>query len=125
MIVLLCVDRFTFKSVYKRGISSLHFSRGPDFRGVGDVEPNVTKYAAPARAGPDKLRGLPPTFVDVGGLDLFRQDITKFVAALATAGVDVEFHHYSGLPHGVEMMAPGISKAIAMNKNTCRFICRF
>ncbi|TLS21171.1 uncharacterized protein PpBr36_10433 [Pyricularia pennisetigena] len=82
-------------------------------------------YAAPARAGPDKLRGLPPTFVDVGGLDLFRQDITKFVAALATAGVDVEFHHYSGLPHGVEMMAPGISKAIAMNKNTCRFICRF
>ncbi len=41
MIVLLCVDRFTFKSVYKRGISSLHFSRGPDFRGVGDVEPNV------------------------------------------------------------------------------------
>ena len=42
IIVLLCVDRFTFKSVYKRGISSLHFSRGPDFRGVGDVEPNVT-----------------------------------------------------------------------------------
>ena len=44
MIVLLCVDRFTFKSVYKRGISSLHFSRGPDFRGVGDVEPNVSTY---------------------------------------------------------------------------------
>ncbi|TLS20791.1 uncharacterized protein PpBr36_10926 [Pyricularia pennisetigena] len=85
----------------------------------------ISVYAAPARAGPDKLRGLPPTFVDVGGLDLFREEITKFVTALATAGVDVEFHHYSGLPHGVEMMAPGISKAIAMNKNTCRFIGRF
>ncbi|KAI6514555.1 hypothetical protein MCOR07_005962 [Pyricularia oryzae] len=82
-------------------------------------------YAAPARAGPDKLRGLPPTFVDVGGLDLFREEITKFVAALATASVNVEFHHYSGLPHGVKIMAPGISKAIAMNKNPCKFVGRF
>ncbi|TLD04261.1 uncharacterized protein PgNI_12099 [Pyricularia grisea] len=61
----------------------------------------ISVYAAPTRAGPDKLRGLPPTFMDVGGLDLFREEITKFVAALATAGVNVEFHHYSGLPHGI------------------------
>ncbi|TLD13431.1 uncharacterized protein PgNI_02719 [Pyricularia grisea] len=85
----------------------------------------ISVYAAPARVGPDKLRGLPPTFMDVGELDLFREKITKFVAALATAGVNVEFHHYSGLPHGVKIMAPGISKAIAINKNTCRFIGRF
>ncbi|TLS20295.1 uncharacterized protein PpBr36_11431 [Pyricularia pennisetigena] len=89
------------------------------------TDENVSVYAAPARAGSDKLQGLPPTFVDVGGLDLFRDEIVRFVTALAKAGVEFEFHQYPGLPHGVELMAPGISKAITMKNNMLRFIGRF
>ncbi|KAI6353324.1 hypothetical protein MCOR25_009042 [Pyricularia grisea] len=89
------------------------------------TDENMSVYAAPGRAGLDRLRGLPPTFVDVPELDLFRGEVITFAGALARAGVEVEFHHYLGLPHGVEVMAPGISKVLAMNENLYRFIRRF
>ena len=37
-------------------------------------------YAAPARA--NNLAGLPPTFIDVGELDLFRDEDIQFTARL-------------------------------------------
>lgn len=89
------------------------------------TDDNMPVYMAPGRAKPDQLRGLPPVFVDVGELDLFRGEDTRFAAALAMAGVEVESHHYPGVPHGVEVMAPGIKKAVAMQENLNRFLCRF
>lgn len=67
---------------------------------------SVSPYAAPARA--TDLSGLPRTYIDVGGLDLFRDEDIVFAAKLAAANVDVEFHLYPGLPHGWESAAPGI-----------------
>lgn len=42
-------------------------------------------YAAPARA--DDLAGLPPTYVDVGGLDIFAPENVAFAHRLLAAGV--------------------------------------
>ncbi|GKT55735.1 arylesterase monooxygenase [Colletotrichum tofieldiae] len=67
----------------------------------------VSLYAAPGRAGVEDLRGLPRTYVDVGSLDLFRDECVEFVGKLARADVEVEFHLWPGLPHGFES-APGI-----------------
>lgn len=61
-------------------------------------------YAAPARA--TNLAGLPPMFIDVGELDLFRDEDIAFVVRLTQAGVPTEFHLYPGAYHGSESFAP-------------------
>jgi acetyl esterase/lipase len=72
---------------------------GEDF-GTDRVPP----YAAPARAG--DLSGLPPTYVDVGDLDLLRDEAIDFARRLCRAGVPVELHVYPGGIHGGESLAP-------------------
>ncbi|KAI1770157.1 hypothetical protein F4818DRAFT_434115 [Hypoxylon cercidicola] len=66
----------------------------------GRADADVSPYAAPGRAG--DLRGLPSTYIDVGGLDLFRDECASFAARLAAADVEVEFHLFPGLPHGFD-----------------------
>lgn len=62
------------------------------------------RYAAPARA--EDLAGLPPTFIDVGDCDLFRDEDIAFAARLLEAGVPTELHVYPGAYHGSEIFAP-------------------
>jgi acetyl esterase/lipase len=63
----------------------------------GDPPPE----AAPGRA--DDLRGLPPTFVCVGGADGFRDENIDYALRLGQAGVPTELHVYPGAPHGFEV----------------------
>ena len=53
---------------------------------LGDGKPD--EYAAPARA--EDLSGLPPAFIDVGTVDLFRDEDIAFAMRLMAAGVPVE-----------------------------------
>ena len=69
---------------------------------LGGKEAN--EYAAPARA--KYLNNLPPTFIDVGDADLFRDEDIQFVKNLIQAGVETEFHLYPGAFHGSEILAP-------------------
>jgi acetyl esterase/lipase len=62
------------------------------------------EYAAPARA--IDLGGLPPTFIDVGELDIFHDEDADYAARLAAAGVPVEFHDYPKAVHAFEAMNP-------------------
>jgi len=71
-----------------------------DAYGTDDVEP----YAAVARA--KDLAGLPPTYVDVGELDLFRDEDVDFAWRLMKADVDVELHVHPGGIHNGEGWAP-------------------
>ncbi|MCX4967794.1 alpha/beta hydrolase [Streptomyces sp. NBC_00654] len=64
----------------------------------------VDAYAAPARA--EDLSGLPPTYLDVGELDLFRDENIAFANRLMQAGVPVELHVYPGGIHAGELLAP-------------------
>ena len=64
---------------------------------------SIPEYAAPARRL--NLRGLPPTYLDVGGIDIFRDENTRFALALNQAGVEVEFHLHPGVPHAAETVA--------------------
>jgi acetyl esterase/lipase len=62
------------------------------------------QYSAPARA--EDLSGLPPTFIDVGDMDLFRDEDIAFAERLEAAGVPTEFHLYPGAYHASEIFAP-------------------
>ena len=73
---------------------------------LGDAAggPDVPAEAAPARA--KDLSGVAPAYVDVGMLDIFRDEAIEYARRIAAAGVSVELHVHPGVPHGFEMMAP-------------------
>jgi acetyl esterase/lipase len=62
------------------------------------------QYAAPARA--EDLAGLPPSFIDVGTVDLFRDEDIAFAQRLMQAGVPTELHVHPGSYHAAETFAP-------------------
>lgn len=68
---------------------------------LGDV--TADGYAAPARV--TDLTGLPPAFIDVGEMDLFRDEDIAFAQRLTQAGVPTEFHLYPGAYHGSDTFA--------------------
>ena len=62
------------------------------------------QYAAPARA--EDLTGLPPTYIDVGTVDVFRDEDIAFATRLMQAGVPTELHVNPGAYHAAEVFAP-------------------
>jgi acetyl esterase/lipase len=70
---------------------------------AGKHDADVSCYAAPARA--KSLAGLPPTYIDVGGLDIFRDEDMVYATRLARECVNTEFHLYPGVPHGFDLLA--------------------
>ncbi len=58
----------------------------------------VSPYAAASRAA--DVSGLPPTYISVGGLDLFLEENLSYADRLSRAGVPVEFHMYPRTYHG-------------------------
>jgi acetyl esterase/lipase len=71
--------------------------------GQGPGGPDISPYAAAARA--EQLEGLPPTFINVGALDLFLEEDMEYARRLTRAGVPTEFHIYPGAYHGFRMVA--------------------
>lgn len=78
----------------------------------------VSPYAAPARR--DDLSGLPPTYIDVGTIDIFRDEDLRYAIALGRAGVPVELHLYDGVPHGFDLLAPASDVGRAAMGNRVR-----
>ncbi|HEX6339953.1 alpha/beta hydrolase [Umezawaea sp.] len=66
--------------------------------------PDVSPYAAPARA--TDLSGLPPTYLDVGSAETFRDEVVAYASAIWAAGGDAELHVWPGGFHGFELLAP-------------------
>ena len=64
----------------------------------------VSPVAAPARLA--DFAGLPPAYIDVGDLDIFRDESIAYAAGLAAAGVTIELHVHPGAPHGFERFVP-------------------
>jgi acetyl esterase/lipase len=71
--------------------------------GDGIGGPDVPAYAAPARA--TDLSGLPSCYIEVGQLDIFRDEDLAYAERLGRAGVTVEFHLRPGVPHEFETYA--------------------
>jgi acetyl esterase/lipase len=85
-----------------------------DKAGGNDVSP----YAAPARV--ESVKGLAPLYIEVGGLDIFRDETIKYAARFAAEDIDLELHVYRGVPHAWELLAPyaRITKTSSDNRRT-------
>ncbi|RDI34940.1 alpha/beta hydrolase [Lentzea flaviverrucosa] len=73
---------------------------------LGDARggPDVSPYAAPARAA--ELAGLPPAYVDVGSVDVFRDEAVGYASRIWQAGGDAELHVWPGGCHGFDQLVP-------------------
>jgi len=89
------------RGVWDRGANMLGWTALlGDARGGPDVSP----YGAPARAV--DLSNLPPTFIDVGSAETFRDEAVAYASAIWRAGGDAELHVFAGGFHGYEGLAP-------------------
>jgi acetyl esterase/lipase len=83
----------------------------------------VSQYAVPARA--KDVSGLPPTYIDVGELDIFRDEDVEYARRLMAAGVSVELHVHPGVPHAWEFFAPGAEVSKRAIQDRIRAIMSF
>ena len=74
------------------------------YLGSGSGGPHTPGHAAPARA--EDLSGLPPTFVDVGSAETFRDEDIAYAQRLWRCGGDAELHVWPGGCHGFDFLAP-------------------
>ena len=64
----------------------------------------VTAYDSAARA--QDLTGLPPTYIEVASMEVFRDEGIDYASRLLRAGVQTELHVYAGGFHGFHLFAP-------------------
>lgn len=67
----------------------------------GKPKTNAPQYAAAARA--TDLSNLPPAFIPVGDVDLFRDECIDYANNLNASGVNADVQVYPGIYHGAEM----------------------
>lgn len=65
----------------------------------------VRPYAVPARRV--DLAGLPPAWVGIGSIDLFRDEAHDYAVRLQAAGVPCEYVEVPGMYHAAEAIRPG------------------
>ena len=82
----------------------------------------VPAYAAPARA--DDLSRLPPTFIDVGSAEVFRDEDVSYASRIWAAGGVCELHVWPGGFHAFDMAAPAAALSIAMTSTRTAWLAR-
>jgi acetyl esterase/lipase len=71
--------------------------------GAGHEKYDVDPAAAPGRL--KDARGLSPAYIEVGQLDVFRDETLRYALTLSHAGVPVELHLHPGVPHEYDAIA--------------------
>ena len=89
----------THPNVWNRDVSMKAWKMYLGDNHGGDVSP----YAAASRA--TDLSNLPPAYITVGTMDLFRDENIEYARRLLAAGVPTELQVYPGCFHGSESMA--------------------
>jgi acetyl esterase/lipase len=62
--------------------------------------PDVSPYSAPARLS--HFVGMAPAYIEVGALDIFRDECIEYARNLSASGVETELHVYRGALHGYD-----------------------
>jgi acetyl esterase/lipase len=68
---------------------------------------------------------LAPAYIEVGDLDMFRDESISYAQQLVRAGVTIELHVHPGAPHGFERLAPGSNLAQRAMGDRARAVLSF
>lgn len=71
--------------------------------GTGHGNRDIDPAAAPGRL--KDAPGLPPAYIEVGQLDVFRDESLRYALTLSQSGVPVERHLHPGVPHEYDAIA--------------------
>jgi len=83
---------------------------------LGNISPEkATPLASPALL--ENFEGLPPAYISVGTMDVFRDESIQYASNLLAADVDVELHVYPGVFHGADGMVPTAGIIIKMQED--------
>lgn len=66
----------------------------------------ITPDGSASPALNDNLAGLPPTFIDVGSAETFRDECVAFASQMWSQGGDTELHVWPGGAHAFDALAP-------------------
>jgi acetyl esterase/lipase len=83
---------------------------------------DVSIYEAPGRA--TDLAGLPPTLVDVGSAELFRDEDVAFASTIWASGGVAELHVWPGGCHGFDVLAPAAAMSLDAVEARRRWLAR-
>lgn len=88
---------------------------------LGGAE-TVSPYASPALAG--DLAGLPPTYVDTGSAEVFRDEDVEYATRIWAAGGDAELHTWAGGFHAFDVAFPGARLSAAARRTRTEWLAR-
>jgi acetyl esterase/lipase len=78
----------------------------------------VPETAAPGRMV--DTTGMPPLYIEVGELDLFRNESIELAIKFYKSGISAELHVYPGCPHGFDIYpsrGSGVSRRAFENRD--------
>lgn len=84
--------------------------------GSGAVAPTI----APARN--ENFAGLAPAYIEVGEVDIFRDESVAYAQGLWRAGVAAELHVHSGMPHAFDILLLGDESGVRHREEKIRVI---
>ncbi|MDN5299344.1 MAG: hypothetical protein PWP51_1897 [Clostridiales bacterium] len=75
---------------------------------------HVSPIVSPARN--KNFEGLAPTYLEVGELDIFRDETVQYASKLWQAGVSVELHVHPGCNHGYDATPIQVAKRVMQDR---------
>ncbi|RYC56880.1 hypothetical protein CHU98_g9322 [Xylaria longipes] len=108
-------NMFTSGDALQGWNASLGFRRGTDY---------VSIFEAPARASDADVQGFPPTYIEVGTAEPFRDEVKNFCSTLRKAEVEVEMNAWRGGFHGFFAAEPHALISKLCNLTKLRWLCR-
>ncbi|KAJ8122843.1 hypothetical protein ONZ43_g1068 [Nemania bipapillata] len=85
---------------------------------------NVSIYESPARASDADVQGFPPSYIDVGTAEPFRDEAENFCNTLRKARVDVEMNSWEGGYHGFFTAVPDAPISQLCNLAKLKWLCQ-
>jgi len=82
----------------------------------------VDPIEAAGRMTVKDARGLPPCYIDVGELDIFRDEDLEYARTLGKAGVECELHLLPQVPHAFEGFVPDAEVSRTTIETRCKVI---
>lgn len=90
---------------------------------LGDLDgEDVPRHVSPALA--EDLSGLPPTYIDAGSAEVFRDEDVDYATRIWAAGGNAELHVWAGGFHGFDALYPHVRVSAAARRARADWLTR-